>query len=337
MKIKKNHFYIGIIIVVIAVGLFFYFRPFNKVSNSSGANQSLQNNNYLWMVDKSGYLYYPLNRSNINFKRENYSETENLLVSKITYQSTNGNVYGLLVLPKLISGHLPGVVLLPGAGVSKESELKLAEEIAKLGAAVLTIDQRGVGETGGTFPSLDEDYQIFLESKEPYQHLMVYDALRGYDVLYSAPFVDPGSIIIAGESLGGRVAVIAAAIDRNIKGAMIISSAGFDFTGGPDEKKNAFIKSVDSDHYIDLITPRKIVMIHNKNDKIIPLSSALKSYARAQQPKQFILVNDTSCNHGYCDSMHEGLVVAYEYLTETKANAVGNNMNLTSENKTRLP
>jgi len=310
MKIKKKYAYFSVAVIIVLALSLFYFNPFAKKSIAPEKDTGKA----LWSVDKNGYLYYPLDRGGIEFSRANYSETGSLVISRIVYPSKGTNIYGLLVLPKYVSRQIPGVVLLPGAGVAKESELPLAEKIAELGVAVLTIDQRGVGETDGNFPSLDEDYSNFLQSKEPYQHLMVYDALRGYDLLYSATFVDPGRIIMAGESLGGRVAVIAAAVDRNVKGVLVISSAGFDFVGGPDEKKNIFVKSIDSDHYIDLITPRKIVMMHNLNDNIISLNSAVNSYSRAQNPKSFVLVNDTACNHGYCDSMYNGLVEGINFL-----------------------
>ncbi|MBI2559059.1 acetylxylan esterase [Candidatus Woesearchaeota archaeon] len=320
MKIKKNHVYFAAIAVVILGVLLLYSGIFAKKIQKSGENPKPQE--IEWTVDKDGYLYYPLNRGNIKFYRENYGETENLIISKIIYQSRNENIYGFLVLPKSAAELLPGVVLLPGAGVGKESELELAKNIAQLDAAVLAIDQRGVGETGGHIQNLDEDYSSFLAGKEPYQHLLVYDALRGYDLLHSAPFVDSDRIAIAGESLGGRIAVIAAAIDRNVNGVLVISSAGLDFKGGPDEKKNTFLKSIDSDHYIRLITPRKLVMIHSINDTIIPLSSAVNSFQKAQEPKQFILVNDTSCRHGYCDGMHEGIVSALDYLIQIKSKTV---------------
>src|SRR3989338_7593916 len=184
------------------------------------------------------------------------------------------------------------------------------------------IYQRGVGETDGTLPKIEEDYLNFLKGQEPYQHLMVYDALRAYDLLHSAPFVDTERIIIAGESLVGRIAIIAAAIDRNIKGVLIISSSGFDFEETNDTKVNTFLQSIDSDHYIAQITPRKLVMMHNYNDAIIPLSSAIMTYQKAQQPKQFVLVNDTSCSHGYCDSMYGGLVDSLDYLVGIRSNTL---------------
>jgi len=314
MKIKREYIYGGVAIIIIIFAVFYV-----KYSLIKPKKDETKEDKISWYVDKDGYLVYPLNRGDILFNRQTYDETKNLTISKVIFQSTKGNIYGLLVLPKSASELLPGIVLLPGAGVSKESKLELAKKIAELDAAVLVIDQRGIGETDGILPTLDEDYQSFASGKEPMQHIMIYDALRAYDLLYSAPFVDPDRIMIAGESFGGRIAVIAAAIDRNIKGVLVISSAGFDFEGGPDANKNAFLKSIDADHYISLISPRKLVMMHNKNENIIPLDSAVNTYLKAQEPKEFVLVNDSTCNHGYCDSMYNGLVESLDYLVGIKS------------------
>ena len=315
MKIKKNYLYAVLILVVIIIVAIFYYKPFPEKQKKTEGNIN-NNEKITWSVDKNGFIYYPLDRPPVKFRRDNFEETDTLLVSKVVYQSNRGNIYALLVLPKNITQPLPAIILLPGSGVSKESELSLAKKISGLGAAVLTLDQRGVGETDGFLPTLDDDYYVFLNATEPYQHLMVYDALRAFDLLRSASFIDSSRIIIAGESLGGRIAVITAGIDRNIKGVLVISSAGFDFKPKGDIGKDIFLQSIDSDHYIGQITPRRIVMIHNKQDKIIPLSSALNTYAKAQEPKRFVLVNDTTCNHGYCDSMYNGLAESLNYLVD---------------------
>lgn len=308
MKIKKTHLYAGAAAIVLALIIFFYFSPLSKKSAEASKEQ------VPWAVSKNGYLSYPLDRGSVLFSRENYGVDGNLSVHKVIYRSKDANIYGLLILPAAAGELLPGVVLLPGAGVSKESELNLAKKIALLDAAVLTIDQRGVGETGGNINSIKQDYLDFLNGKEPTQHLMVYDALRAFDLLYSAPFVDPDRIIIAGESLGGRIAVIAAAIDRNIKGVLVISSSGLDLEETNDTNVNDFLKSIDSDHYLNLVTPRRLVMIHGLNDTIIPLNSAINSYSKAQEPKALVLVNDTACRHGYCDSMYNGLVEGLKFV-----------------------
>ena len=136
MKIKKNNLYIGIGIIVVVTLLVFYLKPFKKSQEpeNNAANQSE------WKVDKDGYLSYPLERSEVLFNRQDYAQDGNLTIHKIIYQSTNADIYGFLVLPSSAKELLPGVVLLPGAGVSKESELGLAKKIASLDIAVLTID-----------------------------------------------------------------------------------------------------------------------------------------------------------------------------------------------------
>lgn len=312
MKIKKLYLYTGIVLLVIliAAAFYYFYKPKSKETEKKEE---------VWKVDENGYLSYPIEREPVKFNRQDYGQDGNLTIQKIIYQSRGANVYGFLVMPLTAEELPPGIILLPGAGVSKEAELELAKKIALLDTAVLVIDQRGTGETNGEFPALDEDYESFLQGTEAVQHLMVYDALRAYDLLKSAPFIDSDRITIMGESLGGRIAIIAAAIDRNIEGALAISSSGFDFKGGPDEKKNVFLKSIDPDHYIGLITPRKLVMMHNSNDNIVPLNAALATYNKAQEPKQFVLVNDTTCNHGYCDSMYDGLVDALDYLVEVRS------------------
>ncbi len=316
---KKNNLIVLIVLVILAgasIAYFGFIKPgkenkadYDEKKEADNAGDEIQ-----WLVDTEGFLYYPQDREPVKFNRADHSQTEELSVSKIIYQSREENIYGFLVIPKDISQQIPGVILLPGAGVSKESELMLAENISSLGIAVLTLDQRGTGETGGDFPNLDEDFNNFVNAKEPYQHLMVYDALRAFDLLKSAPFINGENIIFIGESLGGRIATIATALDKDVKGLMVISSAGLNFEPKGDRKKDAFLLSIDSDHYIGDITPRKIFFMHNVNDGNIPVSSAINSYGKAKDPKMIFLINDTHCNHGYCSSMHDGLVKGLNFL-----------------------
>ena len=137
--------------------------------------------------------------------------------------------------------------------------------------------------------------------------------------MQSAPFTDSGRIMLAGESLGGRIAIIAAAIEPHINGVLAISTAGLDFKGGPNQSRNTFLESIDADHYMPLLAPRRLVMMHSAYDQIVPLNSAAKTFSKAEEPKQFVLVNDTSCGHGYCDSMDKGMVDALDYLVDIRS------------------
>ena len=215
----------------------------------------------------------------------------------LNYSTT---IYGLLVMPSNAS-NVPGLVLLPGGGVKKEDELRLASIIAHLGYAVLTIDQRGIGQTGGFYLSPDQDYPIFSEGKEPMQHLAVFDALRAFDVLRSMPQVNESDIAMSGESMGGRYAIIATALDSRIKGFIGISTSGFHFSPYENSPYTPYLVSIDPDNYISKISPRQVFMIHSSNDSIIPLSDAETTYSLAGQPKNLTIIN--SCGHGYCTAM----------------------------------
>ena len=66
--------------------------------------------------------------------------------------------------------------------------------------------------------------------------------------------------------------------------------------------------------YADKIPISKNTM----NDSKKLNKSAVNSFSKAQEPKQFVLINDTACNHGYCDSMYNGLLNAFNYLVNSK-------------------
>ena len=102
----------------------------------------------------------------------------------------------------------PGIVLLPGATVSKEAEQGLAVELSKMGYATLTIDQRNLGGV-----NVEKDLELFRNSLEPTEYTMVYDAFKAADVLAAQPEIDPKKLAILGESNGGRFAVLACALD----------------------------------------------------------------------------------------------------------------------------
>jgi len=290
MKLKKKYLYaLAIVIVLLVAGgiLSYYF--FLKVTPKKAE-----------YLTPEGLMKLP-SRENVKYSESLFEENGNYTITRITYESAGAVIYGLLLEP-IDKGRLPGVVLLPGAGVDKVSELPVARAITALGYAVLVIDQRGVGETGGRMPSIEEDFLNFQNGIVAKWHLPVIDALVGADVLSTRDAVDSSKIILMGESMGGRVAMIAGSIDPRMKGVIAISSAGFHYGEGMEEK-DKFARSLDADAYVGSISPRPFIMIHSIWDKTIPIKSAAQTFEMAQKPKLFITVNSTDCRHGYCEEM----------------------------------
>jgi fermentation-respiration switch protein FrsA (DUF1100 family) len=213
-------------------------------------------------------------------------------------------IYGLLFIPKK-QEKVPVLILLPGGGVTKENEAELAKTITNWGYAVLTIDQRGIGQTDGYYPNYEDDYRIFAQGKEPIQHLSVYDALRSYDLLKKIKEIDKENIAIIGESMGARYAIIAAALDKRLKGVIAISTSGFHIKKDSLEQENNYFLSIDPDHYIDKISPRPIFMFHGTNDTMVKLDSAKITFNLAKEQKKLFIAE--GCGHGYCKEMEKNL------------------------------
>jgi uncharacterized protein len=249
-------------------------------------------------------INYPNSRAAPQFTIFKLNETDNYTIDKISFKGKpfldqQATIYGLLFLPKS-SGKVPGIVMLPGGGVKKENE-PAATAYANMGYAVLVIDQRGIGETAGYYPGYEQDRAVFQEKQEPIQFLGVNDALRAIDVMRQINSVDKNKIIISGASMGGRYALIAAALDDKILGAVIISSSGFNVEE-TDARYDSYFLAIDPDRYVKDISPKKLVMLHSKTDDMIPLADAQYTFSVANEPKSFYTVDN--CTHGYCDAMY---------------------------------
>ncbi len=252
-----------------------------------------------WTVGKDGILSYPENRGKVDVNVLKTESGVNYTLENISFTSKDYTVEGLLRIPSS-DKKVPALVILPGATVPKEGTQPLAEIFASLGYASLGIEQRNRGRVDSNY-----DYELFKEGKEPVEHKMVFDALRAVDVLKQDPRIDPKRIAIIGESNGGRFAIIATAIDPDIKGVIGISTSGYDteseVAGIQDETLIRFYRSIDPDTYLGLIPPRKLVMMHSVNDSIIPIDIAVRTFKKANEPKQFYSV--TTGSHGFSNGM----------------------------------
>jgi len=256
-----------------------------------------------WRVTPEGVLEYskctPEYQLSILETRDNYSLYE------VSFASRGTQIAGLMRVPTQ-EEDVPGVVLLPGAAVTKEGEQGLAKYLCRLGYASITIDQRNLGAL-----DIQADLQMFVNGEEPIEHKMVHDALSAAAVLRRQPGIDPERIVFAGESNGARFAIIACALDPDACGVIAVSTCGYGvdsaITSGilNDPEVTRFYRSIDPDRYLSKIPPRKFVMIHSRNDTIIAYENAQRTYAKAIAPKKLHTIDIAT--HGYCKEMAEYL------------------------------
>ncbi len=259
-------------------------------------NSKLEQNNW---IDSTGRMNFN-DRGKVDFTQTQISEGK----YKIVFDSKGTDIYAHLYKPER-KEKVPAVIVAPAAGAAKEGQEELAALLAEQGYAVLVLDQRGIGETKWAMEDPQTEFDAFMqERKETTEQLMTYDVLRAFDLMRQTEGIDEDNIILEGESMGGRFAMIAAAIEPEIKGVVAISSSGYGATTGPLKE---YLDTVNPDHYVSLISPRKLVMIHSPADTVIPIQQARATFELAKEPKEFIEMPE-SCNHGYCDEIKDILL-----------------------------
>lgn len=136
----------------------------------------------------------------------------------VTYRSSDVDLAGTLTLPQG-DGPFTAVLLLTGSGAQDRDEtlfghkpfLLLTDTLTRAGYAVLRVDDRGVGGSGGDLATVTYDE-------------LVGDALAGVAYLKGRSDVDPARIGLFGHSEGGYLAPLAA--QRSDDVAFVILMAG---------------------------------------------------------------------------------------------------------------
>ena len=153
--------------------------------------------------------------------------------------------------------------------------LELLEIFHALGLNVLLFDYRGYGRSDGT-PS---EAGLYLDAEAAWDHLT---RVRG---------LDPASIVIHGQSMGGAVAAWLAA--RKPAAGLVLESA---FTSVPDVAGDLYpwlptrwLSRLSLDTRAELARVRSpVLVIHSRGDEIIPFAHGEALHAAAPEPKRFV-------------------------------------------------
>jgi uncharacterized protein len=244
----------------------------------------------------------------------------------VKFYSDNIPLAGTFYIKDGASGRAPGIVLAHGFAGARYP--KMAAHLADLGYGVLAFDFRGYGLSGGERGRVIPDEQVV-------------DIRSAVTWLANRPEIDPARIGVVGSSLGGSIAIIAAAEDDRVN----VCVAGCPLGNGDspmrmqyntEEKFAAFLNKVEDKrrknerlHRFDIvfipeklrtflpsdtpmefstdtvygflamkpmeaisrIAPRPLLIVHARDDHVVPVNDARALAARAGKNCELHLID----------------------------------------------
>jgi hypothetical protein len=253
---------------------------------------------------QSTFLYRPL-REVVNTPEDIGIEFEN-----VTLETADG--------VKLNSWYIPAkdavmtMLFCHGNGGNMMHRLDSINLFNKLGLNCFIFDYRGYGQS---------------EGKTTEQGTYT-DAMAAYKWLTETKKISPEEIIIFGRSLGGSVAAYVA--ERMKVRALVIESC---FTSYVDMGKKLYPYmpvrwfarfNYDTIGYLKKVR-NPVMIIHSRNDEIIPFEFGLELYDAAGEPKEFVEIGG-SHNDGFLvsDEIYRGAWKKWiKFLSEQKQQETG--------------
>ncbi|HEX3293153.1 MAG TPA: alpha/beta hydrolase [Solirubrobacterales bacterium] len=178
----------------------------------------------------------------------------------------------------------PGVVIVHGAGSCKENHADFARLATAGGWAALAFDLPGHGD-----------------SRPPMSGTAVGDVISMARFLGSQEGVDADRIAVRGSSLGGFLAITAAAASAEIAGVIAICPASQDHLAsglrrgdlemriGDPIALEAWLMAQDVGDAAERITPRPLILMHAEGDTQIPSDHSEALYERSGEPRKLVI------------------------------------------------
>jgi pimeloyl-ACP methyl ester carboxylesterase len=223
----------------------------------------------------------------------------------VTFPSLDGTALSAWFVPAGLAGR-PSIILLAGYGQDRASLLPQAAYLHRAGYNVLLLDVRGTGDSAGAFT---------FGMKEPL------DVRAAVSFVLDQPGVDPHRIAVQGVSIGGSIAILAAARDPRVT-AVVAESA---FTSLEEMIVDDFhrytklplfpvgdagiwlmqralggsVAAVDPLRAMHALAGRPVLLIGDSEDAVSPPDSAARLYAAADDPKELWLIQGTEHANGF--------------------------------------
>jgi alpha-beta hydrolase superfamily lysophospholipase len=178
----------------------------------------------------------------------------------------------------------PGVVIVHGAGSRRENHADFARLATANGWAALTFDLPGHG---------DSDHEFSGGAIE--------DVIAMADLLAVHPGVEGDRVVLRGSSLGGFLAICAAAAAPQIAGVIAICPASedhlargvrqgrFEMRVGDTVDLEAWLAAQDIGDAVERIAGRPLILMHAEGDTQVPSEHTEELYERAGEPRKLVI------------------------------------------------
>jgi dienelactone hydrolase len=212
----------------------------------------------------------------------------------LSFQSTPGaRVFAHLYHPP--GGDVKGarsVIVLHGggpAGKNGQGNIRISQQFARAGWAVLAIDMQYFGERLTdlltTFTEQEKHDRLYNQQSVylAWMAQTVKDVGRSYDYLVGERGAEAKRVVLFGFSRGAMPATIAAGGDRRLAALVLLNGGHF------DALERAHAGAACPANYIGRVSPRPVLMLNGLFDTdMIKDTSVEPLYALAKQPKQIL-------------------------------------------------
>jgi dienelactone hydrolase len=192
-------------------------------------------------------------------------------------------VPGLLLTPAGKAGPFPLVIATHGLFSHKSQVIgQIGLDLIEQGFAVVAIDLPFHGERPGFPPDI-------LESRQPgdlVRHWVqaVTDLRQAIDVATATPLVDPDKPVLAvGYSLGSWMSTVLGAADDRIKAMALMVGGATELP--PNLLTTPAARSCDPRVAIAAFSPRPLLFVSARNDRVVTAPMSERLYAAAREPK----------------------------------------------------
>ena len=242
--------------------------------------------------------------------------TENLNVYHVNLQNyRRSRLYGILCIPKK-EGVYPALLRVPGAGIRPYNGF---QDMAEKGIITFEVGIHGIPVTmdASVYSDLGRGalsgYPFFnLDNRDTYYFKRVYlGCVRAVDFIYSLPGFDGKTLAVTGNSQGGALSIVTAALDSRVKFIGLGCPALCDLTGYIEGRAGGWPRMFDENNikihgtrekietskYYDVVNFARHVNVPaflswGYNDTTCPPTSMYAAYNILPGPKSLYLVLD---------------------------------------------